>query len=120
MTGNHKLLLPLLLIFLLAGCGKTNDGLRIEGHDWTYQTVQTFVNRLNMKGFIKIVGKKVRSFEYLPLLTRAEYVAQTRGHLLNGNEGASLSDFVVAMQKLGRCNAADLEKLAETVKLLRG
>lgn len=41
----------------------------IEGHDWTYQTVQTFVNRLNMKGFIKIVGKKVRSFEYLPLLT---------------------------------------------------
>ena len=50
----------------------------IEGHDWTYQTVQTFVNRLNMKGFIKIVGKKVRSFEYLPLLTRAEYVAQTR------------------------------------------
>lgn len=36
MTGNHKLLLPLLLIFLLAGCGKTNDGLRIEGHDWTY------------------------------------------------------------------------------------
>ena len=92
----------------------------IEGHDWTYQTVQTFVNRLNMKGFIKIVGKKVRSFEYLPLLTRAEYVAQTRGHLLDGNEGASLSDFVVAKQKLGRCNAADLEKLAETVKLLRG
>ena len=40
--------------------------------------------------------------------------------MLNGNEGASLSDFVVAMQKLGRCNAADLEKLAETVKLLRG
>lgn len=36
MTGNHKLLLPLLLIFLLAGYGKTNDGLRIEGHDWTY------------------------------------------------------------------------------------
>ena len=50
----------------------------IEGHDWTYQTVQTFVNRLNMKGFIKIVGKKVRSFEYLPLLTRAEYVADPR------------------------------------------
>ena len=36
MTGKNKVLLPLLLIFLLVGCGKTNDGLTIEGHDWTY------------------------------------------------------------------------------------
>lgn len=35
MTGKYKILLPLLLIVLLVGCGKTNDGLTIEGHDWT-------------------------------------------------------------------------------------
>ena len=35
MTGKWRILLPLLLIFLLVGCGKTNDGLTIEGHDWT-------------------------------------------------------------------------------------
>ena len=37
MTGKIKVLLPLLLIFLLVGCGKTDDGLTIEGHGWTYE-----------------------------------------------------------------------------------
>lgn len=36
MTGKIKALFPLLLIFLLVGCGKTDDGLTIEGHSWTY------------------------------------------------------------------------------------
>ena len=36
MTGKIKVLLPLLLIALLVGCGiKTDDGLHIEKHDWT-------------------------------------------------------------------------------------
>lgn len=34
MTAKYKLLFPLLLLFLLAGCGKS-DALSIEGRDWT-------------------------------------------------------------------------------------
>ena len=91
----------------------------IEGHDWTYQTVQTFVNRLHMKGFIKVVGKKVRSFEYLPLLTRAEYVVESRGQPFTGGEGATVADFVRAMRRAGRCTNADLDMLEKTIADLR-
>lgn len=90
----------------------------IEGHDWTYQTVQTFVNRLNAKGYIKIVGKQVRSYLYLPTVTRAEYIVQSRGELIDGGEGASISDVVSIMFKQGICSKADLEKLSGTISQL--
>lgn len=87
----------------------------IEGHDWTYQTVQTFVNRLNAKGYIKIVGKQVRSYLYLPTVTRAEYIVQSRGNLIDGSEGASISDVVSLMFKQGICDKEELTKLSETL-----
>ncbi|MBR6006021.1 MAG: BlaI/MecI/CopY family transcriptional regulator, partial [Clostridia bacterium] len=65
----------------------TDIGHDTRGHDWTYQTVQTFVNRLNEKGYIKIVGKQVRSYLYVPALSRAEYIVESRGKLLDGSEG---------------------------------
>ncbi|MBR5947027.1 MAG: BlaI/MecI/CopY family transcriptional regulator [Clostridia bacterium] len=90
----------------------------IEGHDWTYQTVQTFVNRLNAKGYIKIVGKQVRSYLYLPTVTRAEYIVQSRGELIDGGEGASISDVISIMFRQGFCSKDELEKLSDTIAQL--
>jgi predicted transcriptional regulator len=90
----------------------------IEGHDWTYQTVQTFVNRLNAKGYIKIVGKQVRSYLYLPTVTRAEYIVQSRGELIDGGEGASISDVISIMFRQGICSKDELEKLSDTISQL--
>ncbi len=87
----------------------------VQGHDWTYQTVQTFVNRLHMKGFIEVVSKRVRSFEYLPLLTRAEYVAECRGQLFDGTKGASIADFIRAMKKMGKCSAEDIAEIEKAI-----
>ena len=78
------------------------------------------MNRLNEKGYIKIVGKQVRSYLYVPALTRAEYIVQSRGQLLDGSDGASLSDLVTLMYKRGYCDNAQLDKLRETLAGIRG
>lgn len=87
----------------------------IQGHDWTYQTVQTFVNRLNAKGYIKIAGKQVRSYLYVPAFTRAEYVVLSRGDLLDGSDGASVADVLALMIERGKCDEAQLEKIRKIV-----
>ena len=88
----------------------------IQGHDWTYQTVQTFVNRLHMKGFIEMVGKRVRSFEYVACVTRAEYLALTKGHLFNGTPGASIADLVKAFYANGNMKQSDIEEISNWLK----
>ncbi|MBQ7061591.1 MAG: BlaI/MecI/CopY family transcriptional regulator [Clostridia bacterium] len=92
----------------------------IQGHDWTYQTVQTFVNRLNAKGYIKIIGKQVRSYLYVPALTRAEYIVLTRGDLLDGSEGAGIADVVKLMSKRGLLKEDQLDLLEKTIAGLKG
>ncbi len=92
----------------------------IQGHDWTYQTVQTFVNRLNAKGYIKIIGKQVRSYLYVPALTRAEYIVLTRGDLLDGSEGAGIADVVKLMSKRGLLKEDQLDLLEKTIVGLKG
>lgn len=88
----------------------------IGENKWTYQTVQTFVNRLHMKGFIEIVGKRVRSFEYVPCVTRAEYLALTKGQLFTGEPGASVADLVKAFYANGNVTGRDIEELEAWIK----
>ena len=88
----------------------------IQGHDWTYQTVQTFVNRLNAKGYIKIIGKRVRSYLYVPAFTRAEYIVMTRGELLDGTDGASIADVVLAMKQRGMLDGDQMDKLKAAIE----
>lgn len=86
---------------------------------WTYQTVQTFVNRLHMKGFIEMVGKRVRSFEYVPCVTRAEYIALTKGHLFTGEPGASAADLVKALYANGNVTEKDIAEIASFINALK-
>ena len=69
-----------------------------------------------MKGFIEMVGKRVRSFEYVPCVTRAEYLALTKGHLFNGEPGASFVDLLKAFYANGNIKQKDIEEIADWVK----
>ena len=91
----------------------------IGENKWTYQTVQTFVNRLHMKGFIEMVGKRVRSFEYVPSVTRAEYLALTKGQLFNGEPGASIADLVKAFYANGNVTEKDIEEISAWIAELK-
>lgn len=91
----------------------------IGENKWTYQTVQTFVNRLYMKGFIEMVGKRVRSFEYVPCVTRAEYLALTKGQLFTGEPGASIADLLKAFYANGNVSKKDIEDIAEWVEKVK-
>ena len=91
----------------------------IGENKWTYQTVQTFVNRLHMKGFIDMVGKRVRSFEYVPCVTRAEYLALTKGRLFTGEPGASVSDLVKAFYANGNMTEKDIEEIGAFIEGLK-
>ena len=92
---------------------------QIGENKWTYQTVQTFVNRLHMKGFIEMVGKRVRSFEYVPCVTRAEYLALTKGHIFDGTPGASIADLVKAFYANGNMNDSDIEELSSWLNAIK-
>lgn len=91
----------------------------IGENKWTYQTVQTFVNRLHMKGFIEISGKRVRSFEYVPSVTRAEYLAFTKGQLFTGEPGASVADLLKALYANGNVKPKDIEEISDWIEKVK-
>ena len=72
-----------------------------------------------MKGFIEMVGKRVRSFEYVPCVTRAEYLALTKGHIFDGTPGASIADLVKAFYANGNMNDSDIEELSSWLKAIK-
>lgn len=86
--------------------------LNEEGEAWAYQTVATFLKRLEEK---KILGctKKGNKLSYYPLLTRAEYQKQKAQGFINRNFDGSLKNFLAAFTGKDSADAKEIQELKE-------
>lgn len=86
--------------------------LHEEGEDWAYQTVATFLKRLEEK---KILGstKKGNRLSYFPLITRAEYKRREAHGFVNRKFGGSLKDFLAAFSGGNPADDKEIKELKE-------
>lgn len=67
----------------------------VNGKSWKKQTVNTFVQRLMEKGYLKkIPGKNKRSFLYEASMAKDEYLHMLAVHVVNTSFGGSIESFI--------------------------
>lgn len=86
--------------------------LNEEGEEWAYQTVATFLKRLEEK---KVLGstKNGNKLSYYPLMTRAEYKRREAHGFVNRKFGGSLKNFLVAFSGGGSADDKEIKELKE-------
>lgn len=89
--------------------------LNEEGEEWAYQTIATFLKRLEEK---KILGstKKGKKLSYYPLVTRAEYQKREAHSFVNQKFGGSLKDFFMAFTGGDLADDKEVKKLQEWLR----
>lgn len=86
--------------------------LNEEGEKWAYQTVATFLKRLEEK---KILGctKKGNKLSYYPLFSRAEYQRREAQGFVDRNFDGSLKKFLAAFTGRDTVDAKEIQELKE-------
>ncbi len=69
--------------------------LNEQGEEWAYQTVATFLRRLEAKGVLSS-NKKSNKLSYFPLLSREQYERREARGFIERNFRGSLRDFLAA------------------------
>ena len=67
--------------------------LNSKGENWAYQTVATFLKRLEGKGLI-VSSKKSNVLYYCPLISKEEYEGLEAKNFVNNSFGGSLKKFL--------------------------
>ncbi len=89
--------------------------LNSKGESWAYQTVATFLKRLEGKGLIDST-KKSNVLYYYPLISRQEYKNIEAKSFVNNSFGGSLKKFLTAFSNDDKLSNKDLDDLKEWFK----
>lgn len=88
------------------------DVLNEEGEEWAYQTVATFLKRLEAKNILAST-KKGNKLCYYPLVSKEQYEKrEARGFVKNKFRG-SLKEFLVAFSGSDSMDEKDIKDLKE-------
>ena len=89
--------------------------LNSKGENWAYQTVATFLKRLEGKGLI-VSSKKSNVLYYCPLISKEEYESLEAKNFVNNSFGGSLKKFLAAFSSDDKLSGKDLNDLKEWFK----
>ncbi len=89
--------------------------LNSKGENWAYQTVATFLKRLETKGII-VSSKKSNVLYYCPLISKEEYESLEAKNFVNKSFGGSLKKFLAAFSSDDKLSGKDLNDLKEWFK----
>lgn len=88
------------------------DILNEEGEEWAYQTVATFLRRLEAKGILSVT-KTGKRLSYLPLFSREQYYRKEARGFVKNNFGGSLKGFLVAFSGGSKLEQDDIKELKD-------
>ena len=89
--------------------------LNSKGENWAYQSVATFLKRLEGKGLI-VSSKKSNVVYYCPLKSKEEYESLEAKNFVNNSFGGSLKKFLAAFSSDDKLSGKDLNDLKEWFK----
>lgn len=84
--------------------------LNEEGEEWAYQTVATFLRRLEAKGFLATT-KQGKKLCYFPLISKEQYEKNEAEGFVESKFGGSLKNFLVAFRGSDKISKNDIEDL---------
>lgn len=88
------------------------DILNEEGEEWAYQTVATFLRRLEAKGILSST-KKAKKLSYFPLLSKEQYEKREARGFVDSKFSGSLRSFLVAFSGNKKLGENDIKELKD-------